>query len=214
MTVYPGLYKLRGQQYNAGNRFRCRSSNGKMTKSMPDPNAHADIYRRAQEDDASAPPPRPPQRAPEQWRDLISQRIEDAMREGHFDNLRGKGKPLDPAPEPHVPPEMQMANSLLRNNQLTPAWIADRSAMLAEIERLRAKLRQVVADFQAAQEAAASEMARAALEQRWQRQLTAWEEEIRTLNRRIELQNFKQPVTFLEIVKLRLADEIKRAGGR
>ena len=57
-------------------------------------------------------------------------------------------------------------------------------------------------------------MARAALEQRWQRQLTAWEEEIRTLNRRIELQNFKQPVTFLEIVKLRLADEIKRAGGR
>ena len=185
-----------------------------MTKSMPDPNAHADIYRRAQEDDASAPPPRPPQRAPEQWRDLISQRIEDAMREGHFDNLRGKGKPLDPAPEPHVPPEMQMANSLLRNNQLTPAWIADRSAMLAEIERLRAKLRQVVADFQAAQEAAASEMARAALEQRWQRQLTAWEEEIRTLNRRIELQNFKQPVTFLEIVKLRLADEIKRAGGR
>lgn len=185
-----------------------------MTGPTPDPNAHADEYRRAQEGADGAAPQRPPHRSPEQWRDLISQRIEDAMREGHFDNLRGKGKPLDPAPEPHVPPDMQMANSLLKNNTLTPAWIADRNAMLTEIERFRAKLRQVVADFRVAREAAGSEMAHAALEQRWQLQLTAWEEEIRTLNRRIELQNFKQPVTFLEIVKLRLADEIERAGGR
>jgi hypothetical protein len=44
-------------------------------------------------------------------------------------------------------------------------------------------------------------------------QLAAWQEEIRLLNRRIEMQNFKQPAIFLEIVKLRLADEIKRAGG-
>lgn len=185
-----------------------------MTKPAPDPNARADAYRRAQEGDDETTPQRPPHRTPEEWRDLISQRIEDAMRAGQFDNLRNKGKPLDPAPEPHVPPDMQMANSLLKNNELTPAWIADRNAMLAEIERFRAKLRQVVTDFQAQREQARSTAAQAALEQRWQTQVATWQEEIRLLNRRIELQNFKQPVTFLEIVKLRLADEIKRAGGQ
>jgi len=183
-----------------------------MTRATPeDPNARANNYRHAQEDDDNAPPLRLPHRTPEQWHDLISQRIEDAMRAGHFDNLRGKGKPLDPASEPHVPPDMQMANSLLKNNALTPAWIADRSAMLAEIERFQAKLRQTVLDFHTAKEAAQSAATRAALDQRWQAQLAAWHEEIRSLNRRIELQNFKQPVSFLEIVKLRLEDEVRRA---
>lgn len=184
-----------------------------MVKPIPDPNARADAYRRAQEGNNETTSQRPPHQTPEQWRDLISQRIEDAIRAGQFDNLRGKGKPLDPAPEPHVPPDMQMANSLLKNNGLTPAWIADRNAMLAEIERFRAKLRQVVMEFQAGREHAHSAAAQAALEHCWQTHLAAWQEEIRLLNRRIELQNFKQPVTFLEIVKLRLADEIKRAGG-
>jgi len=183
-----------------------------MTRPTPDaPNARADDYHRAHEGDDSAPRVRPPHRTPEQWHDLISQRIEDAMRAGHFDNLRGKGKPLDPAPEPHVPPDMQMANSLLKNNALTPAWIADRRAMLAEIEHFRAKLRQTVLDLHTAKATAQSAATRAALDQRWQVQLAAWHEEIRSLNRRIELQNFKQPVSFMEIVKLRLEDEMKRA---
>ena len=69
------------------------------------------------------------------------------MRNGAFDNLRNKGKPLDTAPDPHVPPDMQMANSLLKNNDLSPAWISDRGAMLAAIERFREKLRTVAADF-------------------------------------------------------------------
>lgn len=156
------------------------------------------------------PPDTRVQRTPEQWSDLISQRIEEAMREGKFDNLRSKGKPLNPAPEPHVPPDMQMANSLLKNNDLTPAWISDRAQILGEIERFRRKLRATFAEHTDAFAAAKTAVDQARIEHRWQAQLSAWQEEIRTLNRRIELQNFKQPVSFLEIVKLRLEDEIKR----
>lgn len=151
--------------------------------------------------------PRPQDR----WNDLISQRIEEAMREGKFDNLRGKGKPLNPAREPHVPPDMQMANSLLANNDLTPAWISDRGQMLAAIERFRRQLHLALADHHAAYAAAQSSTEQASEERRWQAQIAAWQEEVRTLNRRIELQNFKQPVTFLEIIKLRLDDEVRRA---
>lgn len=150
-------------------------------------------------------------RSPEQWSDLISQRIEEAMSEGKFDNLRNKGKPLDPTPEPHVPPDMQMANSLLKNNNLTPAWIGDRAQTLAEIERFRSKVCAVTAEYNDARRTARTAADHAAIERRWQAQLATWQEEIRTLNRRIELQNFKQPVSFLEIMKLRLDDELKRA---
>ena len=156
------------------------------------------------------PPTERAHRAPEQWNDLISQRIEEAMRAGKFDNLRSKGKPLNPVPEPHVPPDMQMANSLLKNNDLTPAWISDRAQVLGEIERFRRKLRAAFTEHTNALAAAKTTADQTRIEHRWQAQLTAWQEEIRTLNRRIELQNFKQPVTFLEIVKLRLEDEVRR----
>ncbi|MFZ1771018.1 MAG: hypothetical protein WAU00_17560, partial [Caldilinea sp.] len=49
------------------------------------------------------------------------------------------------------------------------------------------------------------------IEQHWQKQLAVWREEILILNHRIEAQNFKQPVSFLEIIKLRIEDEMNRA---
>jgi hypothetical protein len=172
-----------------------------------EPKTTPEMQRRGEKE---TPPAARVHRSPEQWSDLISQRIEEAMREGKFDNLRGRGKPLNPAPEPHVPPDMQMANSLLKNSDLAPAWISDRAQTLAAIERFRNKLRAAFAEHNDALAAAKTAAAQALIERRWQAQLAAWQEEIRTLNRRIELQNFKQPVSFLEIVKLRLEDEIKR----
>ena len=113
-----------------------------MSDPNPDPRAKADAYRNGEADPPAdvQPQSRPGRRSPEQWSDLISQRIEEAMRDGHFDNLRGKGKPLNPAPDPHIPPDMQMANSLLKNNELVPAWISDRNAVLAAVEAIAGDL--------------------------------------------------------------------------
>lgn len=180
-----------------------------MSGEVPDPTRHTE-WKRGQHEEYGQPKT-PAHRSPEEWRDLISQRIEEAIREGKFDNLRSKGKPLSLAHEPHVPPEMQTANALLKNNDLMPAWISDRNQVLAEIERFRSKLRTVMADYGAAVSAVKTPANRAIIEQRWLAQLAAWQEEIHTLNRRIELQNLKQPVTFLEIFKLRLEDEMRRA---
>jgi DnaJ family protein C protein 28 len=153
-------------------------------------------------------------RTPEQWNDLICQKIEEAMRAGAFDNLPGRGKPLAAAPEPHVPADMQMANSILRNNNLTPAWISDRVAVLTAIERFRRRLREEVTLYKsalAAAEATHDDSRRAHIEQEWRHQVEKWREELRTLNRTIELQNFRQPADFLEIFKLQLDEEISRA---
>jgi hypothetical protein len=159
------------------------------------------------EQQSKAPEPR---RTPQQWESLVNQRIEEAMRNGAFDNLRNKGKPLDTAPDPHVPPDMQMANSLLKNNDLSPAWISDRGAMLAAIERFREKLRTVAADFAQARAETITTQHRQQLDEMWQAYVDSWRVEVVELNKRILTQNLKQPVTFLEIFPLRLEDELKR----
>ena len=166
----------------------------------------------AQEEEQANKAPAP-KRTPQDWDTLVNQRIEEAMRNGAFDNLRNKGKPLDPAPDPHVPPDMQMANSLLKNNDLVPAWIGDRGAMLAAIERFREKLRTIAADFAQARAEATTPQRGQQLDEMWQAYVASWRAEVVELNKRILTQNLKQPVTFLEIFPLRLEDELKRVRG-
>ena len=156
--------------------------------------------------------PRPAaKRTPEQWENFVSQRIEEAMRAGHFDNLRNKGKPLEAVPDPHVPADMQMANALLRNNDLAPAWIGDRTAILEQIERFRTTLRrrlQALGEEEAAA-VTAVQGEHAALARRIF--LADQQNALKLINDRIQVQNLRQPVTFLEIVKLVWDDEVRRA---
>ena len=174
--------------------------------------ARADTYAAQQQSPSDPAPDKPrPRRSPDEWRNLVDQRIEEAMAQGAFDNLRNKGKPLDPAPNPFTPADMQMANSLLRNNDLVPAWIADRNEILGAIDRLRASVQRTAGEFRAAKAAVTSPQHEAQLHKRWTAQLALWRDEIRQLNKRIEIQNLRQPVTFLEIFKLDLDLELEKA---
>ena len=190
-----------------------------MSETKPDPKQRSEEYRSKRQEQPDQPPqeqkpPAPePKRTPQQWESLVNQRIEEAMQAGAFDNLRNKGKPLDPSPDPYVPPDMQMANSLLKNNELAPAWIGDRAAVLAGIEHFRARLLGVAADFAQARAEAADPQRLAELDQLWSRYVEAWRAEIVEINKRILTQNLKQPVTFLEIYSLRLEEELRRAQG-
>jgi hypothetical protein len=185
----------------------------KMSEVKNNPKRQSEEYRteqvpeQEQEEQARQPEPK---RTPQDWDNLINQRIEEAMRNGAFDNLRNKGKPLDTSPDPHVPPDMQMANSLLKNNDLAPAWVSDRGAMLAAVERFREKLRTVAADFAQARAEATTPQRVQQLDQMWQAYVESWRAEVVELNKRILTQNLKQPVSFLEIFPLRLEDELKR----
>ncbi|MCB0125299.1 MAG: DUF1992 domain-containing protein [Caldilineaceae bacterium] len=145
-----------------------------------------------------------------EWNDLISNRIEEAMRNGAFDNLRNKGKPLPNLRNPHVPADQQMANDLLKNNGLAPQWISDRTSMLHAIELFRVKLAAIALAYQAELADATTPILRNAVRDRWVLQVERWQEEIHTLNQRINVINLQQPIARLEIFKLRLDDELKR----
>ena len=85
-------------------------------------------------------------------RRLAERRIEDAMREGKFDNLPGAGKPLDLEP---VPAEENArlrwwALRILKQNDIVPdevRWRKEIEAMKAELDAATddAKVRRLVA---------------------------------------------------------------------
>lgn len=67
---------------------------------------------------------------------IAEQRIREAMARGEFDDLQGKGRPLDLAYLENVPPELRAAYTLLRNAGFAPPEVELRK----EIAALQAQL--------------------------------------------------------------------------
>jgi hypothetical protein len=70
------------------------------------------------------------------WRLVAERKIREAMEEGAFDHLEGTGKPLDLSENPFEDPSERMANRLLKNNGIAPAWILEANEIEAESRRL------------------------------------------------------------------------------
>ncbi len=70
---------------------------------------------------------------------IVEAIIKDAMERGDFDNLPGKGKPIDLSEYFETPEEIRLAHSLLKNAGMTSREVD----LLKEIARLR-QVRQAV----------------------------------------------------------------------
>jgi DnaJ homolog subfamily C member 28 len=150
----------------------------------------------------------------EEWHSLVMERIEEAIERGDFDNLPGKGKPLDLRENPNEPAEMRMANRLLKNNELAPAWIMDRKTLIYECDLLRHDLERQWRWYMevAAQPPTPEEWVELAAE--WAHLIQAWEKQIAELNRRILNLNLTLPIWRMELMRLNLDRELKRIGAR
>ncbi|MCY3710558.1 MAG: DUF1992 domain-containing protein [Caldilineaceae bacterium] len=145
-----------------------------------------------------------------EWQDLISEQLDEAAANGAFENLPGKGQPLRLDRFPNEPDDMRMANKLLKDNDLTPTWIGDRKALLAEIELLRTEMKRQWELTRVRAGAAGSE--REAFARSWRRSIADWEANIDELNRRIVSLNIALPIWRMELHRLRLDEELKRIG--
>ncbi len=80
---------------------------------------------------------------------IAERRIQEAMKDGAFDDLPGKGKPLVLESDSHVPEDLRMAYKILKNAGYVPPEIALRKEiakaedLLAEMEDTRTKYRQL-----------------------------------------------------------------------
>src|SRR2546426_10173165 len=74
------------------------------------------------------------------WESLIDQKIREAIAQGEFDNLPGKGEPVDLSENPFEDPELRLAHRMLRNAGFAPSWIEERKDIDAEFVIARTNL--------------------------------------------------------------------------
>ncbi|MCS7248839.1 MAG: DUF1992 domain-containing protein [Anaerolineales bacterium] len=112
----------------------------------------------------------------------VEERIAEAIAQGQFENLSGKGKPIRWEENPFTPPEMRLAFHLLHSHGFTLPWIEMQQELLAEKE----KLRQRIARLQQLSPSG-SELWR-------EREKAQLEAQIRELNQRIRRYNIQVPL--------------------
>ena len=66
---------------------------------------------------------------------LVEEKIREAVESGEFDNLAGKGKPLDLAAYFATPEDLRLAYSVLKNANVIPP----EAQLLGELNQLKAK---------------------------------------------------------------------------
>lgn len=145
------------------------------------------------------------------WSSVMDDIIDEAVSEGFFDNLPGQGKPLNLSRSPFGK-ESELAFDLLKHNEYTLPWIAERTELLDKIEGLRLEIKRAWNDHSTDYQAKASDADRLDQRRAWVEQLAKWREEIEELNQAIAKTNLKQPGEKLEIFKVNLESELKRAG--
>ena len=123
------------------------------------------------------------------WESLIDQKIREAMEQGEFDDLPGKGKPVDTSENPFEDPEMRLAHRMLRNAGFAPSWIEERKDIDSEFETARKQLSRV---WTVLQNALGTDNERGA-RVRWEKALTSFRKQAAELNRRIAAWNLKVP---------------------
>jgi len=123
------------------------------------------------------------------WESLIDQRIREAMEQGEFDDLPGKGKPVDTSENPFEDPELRLAHRVLRNAGFAPSWIEERKDIEAELEIARNQLAKA---WMILKRARGSEHESGA-GVRWEQALNSFTKQVGELNARIITWNLKVP---------------------
>lgn len=118
---------------------------------------------------------------------LVEKALREAIEAGEFDNLPGKGQPVDLTENPFEDPDLRVVHKLLRDAGFAPAWIEERKDIDAQFEIARQTLSRAWKLYQPggiSPDAAA-----------WERNVTEFRGIVAELNNRIRIYNLKAPAT-------------------
>jgi DnaJ homolog subfamily C member 28 len=120
----------------------------------------------------------------------VEEHLRQAMEEGKFDNLPGKGKPLRLEENPNADPEWELAYHLIKESGFSLPWIETIREIESDLEKARLDLRRAWEWRQAAQTAGQPHHLSTA---EWDRALEAFQEKLAALNQRIRNYNLEVP---------------------
>lgn len=135
----------------------------------------------------------------ERNRTPAERQIEEAMERGEFDNLAGKGKPLNLSADPLLDPITAIVQRMLRDSGVSHPLIEARKAIENETEAARAQLKQAWSVFRSTGNA-----------ESWEEALQVFRSGIKQINREIRLFNLKAPSPVLHGLVLDAEQEIAR----
>jgi len=116
---------------------------------------------------------------------LAEKRLREAIENGEFDDLPGKGEPIDLRENPFEDPDLRTVHRLLRNAGFAPAWIEERKDIDAELAAAQTKLSRAWALF--------GEGGKAKSEAEWERSVKEFRAQVLELQQRIRIYNLKAP---------------------
>jgi DnaJ family protein C protein 28 len=143
------------------------------------------------------------------WDNLIEDLIEEGRQRGLFDDLSGKGRPLEMRPSLYEG-SAALSNQLLKDNNLRPVWLSHRLSVQERIEQFRSDVARTWQRYDTAFQQAVGETHRTALTIGWDDECRRWEREIVEINKLVSNYNLRRPTSNLEIFSLRISDELKR----
>jgi hypothetical protein len=142
---------------------------------------------------------------------LVEDIIADGRNRGAFDNLKGKGKPLN-LNKPVFGADKELAHRLLQDNEMQPVWIMQRNDILAKQSMMRAQMERVWSRHEQSFHLAKTADERGRLTISWDDACLRWTAEIEKLNKDIGNYNLKRPSANLEIFRLNLEKELEKLG--
>src|SRR5215207_2135723 len=151
---------------------------------------------------------------------VIEAQIRKAQEEGKFDNLRGHGEPLRLDDNPFEDPAWQLANDLLKKNDLRPVWLEDDVSIRDQVAQARLAVLRA-RDWRVTELAAlAGKNDAASIERRlrvadeWEHAQARFRTRLGEINKQIFNLNLKVPNTRLQRLKLDVEAELEKAAGR
>ena len=119
----------------------------------------------------------------------IDEQIRQAVQRGEFDNLPGKGKPLDLSHNPHEDPSWRTTYRILKENGYTLPWIETRRAIELDFET---NLKSLQRSWEW-RVAATGRRNLVFAEKEWQQTLLKFHQAVSRLNKRIRNYNLEVP---------------------
>ena len=137
----------------------------------------------------------------------VEEHIRRAMEEGKFEDLPGKGKPLNLDENPLEDPDWRVANHLLRSGGFTLPWIDEYREIEKDLEIVRANLART---WNWQQASLTEGEVSSEVDYEWEQAVIIFKGEIAALNQRIFSYNMAVPVQSFQKSMLNADREITR----
>ncbi len=135
----------------------------------------------------------------------IDEQIRKAIKEGQFENLPGKGEPMDLSANPHEDPAWSVAFRAIRSSGHTLPWIEKRQQIEADLETARQNLLRAWHWYQDTQRDAGN-----FYQHEWKRAQDDFREKITELNKHIFNYNLEVPADQFQRRQIKVDGEIER----